>query len=157
MVDNQSEENLHANRIVEDASPMEREALLEWATEWMEIRNSSDSNTSKAKRAVQAKIKRDSLVPILKTGFKGLKKQVWDNRNWTERLLIVGVTIGTLGLSGQAAGIAAFGRAIAVPMWFVLGASGSFLGTLIDLLTKKKSEANKSEDVTNRASQDPDV
>ena len=158
MIDNQSEENLLAKRMVDDASPMQREVLLEWTNELTEIRNSSDSNFSKARRAVQATIKRDVLVPILKTSFVGIKKQTWDERNWAERMLIAGVTIGTLGLSGQAAGIAAFGRAIAVPMVLVLGASGAFLGTLIDLLKEKKPNANRGEDTTILAQQeDTDV
>ena len=56
------------------------------------------------------------------------------NRGWPARFAIVGLTIGTLGFSGKAAGLAAFGRALSIPIWLVLTAGGSLLGTIIQEL-----------------------
>ncbi len=150
MTDTQTNTNPHplAQRMVEEASPVERRALLEWTTALMEIRNSSDTKFSKGRLAVKATIKREILIPILKTNLKAMKENMWDDRNWATRIGIIGLTIGTLGFSSEAAGIAAFGRAIAVPIWLVLAASGTFLGTLIDMLqsTAVSSGTDVSED-----------
>ena len=61
---------------------------------------------------------------------------MWSERGWPARLGLVGLTVGTLGFSGKAAGLAAFGRAVAVPIWLVLAASGTLLGALIQELQR---------------------
>ena len=90
-------------------------------------------------------------------GFKVTKKYVWDKCSWPKRMFLVGATISFVCFPGQAVGVAAFGRAIAVPMWSMLGASGASLGILIDDL-EKYLKGNSDEDATNLAQQeDTDV
>ena len=54
------------------------------------------------------------------------------------RLGISAAALGLLFFSGQAAGIAAMGGAIGVPLWIVFGAGGTFAGVLIDEIKKRK-------------------
>jgi hypothetical protein len=55
---------------------------------------------------------------------------MWGERSLGAKITIVAVTIGTLGLSGEAAGIA-LGRAVGVPLWLVITAGGSLLALII--------------------------
>ena len=45
------------------------------------------------------------------------------------------IQVATLGLSGEAAGIAALGRAIGVPLWLVVAGGSSLLGVIIQELS----------------------
>jgi hypothetical protein len=45
-----------------------------------------------------------------------------------------GAVAGVALFGGKAAGIAALGTAIAVPLWIVLGAGGAFAGVLIEII-----------------------
>lgn len=53
------------------------------------------------------------------------------------------VTLTALGNAG--AGIAAFGGAIGVPLWLVVGSGGLVLGTIIDKLAPAVKNAATSE------------
>lgn len=127
-------ENNLARSMVESASPEQRDALLSWAIELQSIRRSSLNAVTKAQRAVKATTQKAVLAPLVKANLKQTKEMLWGNRGWPARLALVGVTVGTLGFSGKVAGLAAFGRAIGVPIWFVLAASGALLGALIQEL-----------------------
>jgi len=132
-----------AKRVVASATPDQRQELLAWATELDAIRKSPIKFILKARRAMKATVKRRVIAPILK-GLRGDVKRVasrtkamlWDNLAWPARLGMLGLTVGTLGLSGEAAGLAVFGRAIAVPVWLVLTAGGTLLGVIIQELQK---------------------
>jgi hypothetical protein len=132
-----------AKRVVASATPGQRQALLAWATELEAIRKSPIQFTLKVRLAMKATVKRRVIAPVLK-GLRGDVKQIasrtkvvlWDNLAWPARLGMVGLTVGTLGLSSEAAGLAVFGRAIAVPVWLVLTAGGTLLGAIIQELQK---------------------
>jgi hypothetical protein len=51
---------------------------------------------------------------------------------------------GAALFGGKAAGLAALGTAIAVPLWVVFGAGGAFMGVLYEELTGKKHKAKAS-------------
>ncbi len=99
-----------ARQVVRSATPEQREALLSWATELEDIRNSPDSQMLKAQQAVKATVQRKVIAPVLR-GIRNDAKRVagrtkellWDNRSWAARLGMIGLTIGTLGFSGKAA------------------------------------------------------
>jgi hypothetical protein len=61
------------------------------------------------------------------------KNRVFQQPVLGAKITIVAVTIGTLGLSAEAAGIA-LGRAVGVPLWLVITAGGSLLGLIIQEL-----------------------
>lgn len=130
-----------ARSVVALATPAQRLSLFAWAQEIIAIRESNLPALAKVRRAIASSANLDLLVPVLQrmraemksAGYRS-KRLLWDDRGWAARLALVGITVGSLGFGSQAAGIAALGRAVAVPLWLVLGAGGAFLGTLVDEL-----------------------
>jgi len=47
-----------------------------------------------------------------------------------------------LSLTSGSAGLAAFGTAISVPLWIVLGAGGAFAGMIIDEVAKSSHRSD---------------
>lgn len=144
MTESETKESRLAKSIVDSASPEQREALLAWAVELKELSKSSLSNIEKVRQAVKSTTSREILAPIFQANLKRTKEILWSERNFTQRFFIIGITIGTLGFSGKMAGLAAFGRAIAVPIWLVLGLGGMFLGAIIDLLQAESTPSTPS-------------
>lgn len=114
--------------------------LLSWAHELDEISKSDLSVVEKKRKALKATVSQKAIIPILKSIRKNLnlvgkasKRIMWDERSLGAKITIVAVTIGTLGLPEEAAGIA-LGRAVGVPLWLVITAGGSLLGLIIQEL-----------------------
>jgi hypothetical protein len=129
-----------AKVFVESATKEEQVILLSWAYELDEISNQDLSVFEKKRRALKATVSRKAIIPILKSIRKNLnlvgkasKGIMCDERSLGAKITFVAVTIGTLGLSGEAAGIA-LGRAVGVPLWLVITAGGSLLGLIIQEL-----------------------
>jgi hypothetical protein len=129
-----------AKVFVESATKEEQVILLSWAYELDEISKSDLSVFEKKRRALKATVSKKAMIPILKGIRKNLnlvgkasKRIMWDERSLGAKITIVAVTIGTLGLSGEAAGIT-LGRAVGVPLWLVITAGGSLLALIIQEL-----------------------
>jgi len=129
-----------AKVFVESATTEQRVMLLNWAYELDEIRRSDLSVSEKKRRALKATVSKKTIIPILKSIRKNIslvgkasKRIMWDERSLGAKITIVAVSIGTLGLSGEAAGIA-LGRAVGVPLWLVITAGGSLLALIIQEL-----------------------
>jgi predicted DNA-binding protein (UPF0251 family) len=112
-----------AKVFVESATTEQRVILLNWAYELDAIRRSDLSVSEQKRRALKATVSKKTIIPILKSIRKNIslvgkasKRIMWDERSLGAKITIVAVTIGTLGLSGEAAGIA-LGRAVGVPLW----------------------------------------
>lgn len=130
---------------VGSASPAERVALAEWATALLAIRESESSVKQKIKSALAATAKSDVAKPIVKALAregkamgKLAKAHLWDNRGIVGRMALSGVALGTAVFGGEGAGIAAFGGAIGVPLWLVIGGGGAVLGSLIEELRRSQ-------------------
>lgn len=132
-----------ARPLIADLKNSERERLLSWAQELQRIRESPLSPWRKGQLALQASIRADVALPLLRhfaresrsLGIRS-KKYLWDNRGWGVRLGMIGLSVGGVVLGGKGAGIAALGGAIGVPLWLVVGTGGVVLGSLIDELSK---------------------
>lgn len=146
MDDNSSHESQRqlVSRIVTEVDDSTREALLDWARKLMEIRDSNLPAVTKARRALSASTKKEVIVSA--TGLiyrkvepliRDVKRHGWDERGIAGRFTIGGIVLGATAFSGQGAGLAALGSAIGLPLWFVLGAGGAFLGTLVEELSRK--------------------
>lgn len=63
-------------------------------------------------------------------------KKYWKNASYAERLAIIaaGGTFSVVGFGG--AGVVALGGAVGMPLFFLTGAGGAFIGTIIDRLNK---------------------
>jgi hypothetical protein len=133
-----------AKTIVQNASDVERESLLRWAQDLLQIRASELSAMKKAAAAISSTRMHKVIWPLLKQASQELKRVGWDERSWNARLgwgAVIG-TILTVGNTG--AGIAALGGAIGVPLWVVLGAGATFAGTIIDEISGKGSRHTTS-------------
>lgn len=127
--------------MVESASSEQRRALLQWALELEELRNCSLGHAAKAQRAIQLTARKAVLAPLVRSNLQQTQQVLWSDRGWPARLALLGLTVGTLGFSGKAAGIAAFGRAAGVPLWLVFAASGALLGALIEELNRSAEKS----------------
>src|SRR5690606_17384501 len=96
-----------ARRLVESASSEQRRALLQWALELEELRNCSLGHAATAKRAIQLTARKAVLAPLVRSNLQQTQQVLWTDRGWPARLALLGLTVGTLGFSGKAAGIAA--------------------------------------------------
>lgn len=75
--------------------------------------------------------------------LSALKRHVWDDRTWGQRLIVLSF-IATLPLTGKAAGLAAFGTAVRVTIPIVGMAMASFVGSGLDVVNSayKRMAAN---------------
>lgn len=112
----------------------ERSNISEWLKALLAIRRSTRSDWQKASDAWEETRRKRILRRLLKRLADLAYAWGWRNRSWPARLGC-GVALGTLASVGsQGAGIAALGGAIGLPLWIVLGAGGTFAGTLIQEL-----------------------
>ena len=134
-------------RILGSLGDTEREDLLAWAEELRAVRESNISVAQKISRTLEISKKRHVVGPIVRMIFSELKRIGWDERGWVGRLGISFTGTALLLLNGATGGFAAFGTAIAVPLWMVVGAGGLLLGQLIESLKSKrvKTSPTKSE------------
>ncbi len=106
-----------AARIANTANEHEREALLLWIVQLLQVRDSSLSSTEKAKQAVVLTAKRIVIWPMVKLLTQEIKRVGWNERGTKSRYGIAGAGIGLALFGTQGAGIAALGGAIGVPLW----------------------------------------
>ena len=117
---------------IAEASPLQREALLHWAQQLIAIRDSSLSVTEKAKASISATIESKAIWPFMQTLGREMKRMGWDDRSLPARIGLGAAAIALLLPGKGAAGIAALGGAIGVPLWVVFGAGGAFAGVIIE-------------------------
>lgn len=128
--------------IVERATPIELQAVHQWAQALLELRDKPLSSFDKARQAVSLTLSSRVIWPIVKNVALKMKEAGWDNRSRTSRLGLIGATTGIALFGGQSAGIAALGTAIGVPLWVVLGAGASFANLLIEEVARRRQQAD---------------
>lgn len=133
------EQRAAAIRVASAASEGEREALLNWMVQLLEIRESPLSRIQKSKSALLLTSRSKVIWPLVKILAQEVKRLGWDERETKSRFGIAGAGLGLAVFGSQGAGIAALGTAIGVPLWVVLGAGAYFAPVLIDELRKQLS------------------
>lgn len=122
--------------IAAKASEVERAALEKWANDLLRIRDSDSDTLEKAKQAISLTLDAEVIWPVVSMLGSEIKRLGWDERSLPARLGLSGVALAATVFSGKAAGIAALGTAVGVPLWVVFGAGGTFIGVLIDEISK---------------------
>ena len=89
-----------AARIATTASEQEREALLLWMVQLLQVRDSSLSSVQKAKQAVVLTTKSKVIWPMVKLLAHEAKRVGWDQRGTKSRFGIAGAGVG-LALFGS--------------------------------------------------------
>ncbi len=139
-LENSSSQRQLATNIASTVSEAEGAALHAWASQLLIIKHSQEPAVVKAKRAIDLSRQSQIILPVLKMLGREVKRRAWDERGAAGRLGLGGAAVGLALFGGQGAGIAAFGTAIGVPLWVVLGSGSAFAGVLMDeLVTKKKA------------------
>ncbi len=127
--------------IAESISDVEREPIKLWLQGILEIHNSDVSKTMKAKNALNITIRNKILWPVIKLISRKVKLHTWDNRSKAMRRSYGVAALAIALLGNQAAGIAALGGAIGIPLWMVFGGGALFAQMLYIELSKGKSQA----------------
>ncbi|MFG1349239.1 hypothetical protein [Xanthobacter autotrophicus] len=117
------------------ASEKEREQLRIWAARIIEIYESKDSKFNKLKLAITFTYSSKSITPFLKIAIDYARRHIWSNRSMMTKFGMSGAAIGIVIFGWQGAGIAAFGTAIGVPIFFLTGVGAVFAGILWQELT----------------------
>ena len=121
-----------ARAVVAQASLTEQQLLAAWARQMLVIRDSRASSVDKAKQAIAATVESKAIWPFIRTIGSEIKRVGWDERSLPAKLGLSAAALAAVVFSGKAAGLAALGGAVAVPMWIVFGAGGAFAGVLIE-------------------------
>lgn len=116
----------------------EKDALSAWASQLLTLRGSELTPLQKAKQAVSLTSNSKIIWPTVKIIARELKRLGWSDRSWAARLGGAGAAVGIAVFGSQAAGIAALGTAIGVPLWVVLGSGAAFAGVLVEEFTRQK-------------------
>ena len=139
--ENQKQREL-AEYVANRTSDAERDALIEWASELLKIRESNLPASKKSSEALRVTARSKIVKPTAKLIWGEVKRHAWDERSLSGRMGLGAAAVGVAVFGSQGAGIAALGTAIGVPLWVVLGGGGAFAGMLIEELTaKRKPEA----------------
>ena len=120
--------------VLKDATEEEKRALLVWANELQQIRNSDLPVKLKAKKAIQATSVQEVILPLLKRLAAEVKRTLWTERGWWFRLGGGGILLAVITAAGKSIGVAGGFGAFALPVWLVIGGGGVFLGLLLDRL-----------------------
>lgn len=143
-----------AVKIASHATTDEKQALRLWIEKLLELRGSNLSAVEKAKKALHITSSSRVVLPSVKLLARETKRHAWDDRGLKGRLGLGGAAVGIALFGGQAAGVAALGTAIGVPLWVIFGAGASFVGVLYEEITGHKPPAKTSYEVIDAERQD---
>ena len=116
--------------LIRESSDKELSAICLYIDDLLEIRASEMGRIGKVRSTYAVTANKDVIVSAMKFTFRELKRIGWDDRQNVSRAGILGAGIAVATVGGQAAGLAAFGGAIAVPLWIVFGAGAMFAETM---------------------------
>jgi hypothetical protein len=148
MTDAPNKQRQLANKVASNANELEREALLRWVENLLEIKDRDLPARKKAKDAIQATVESKIILPAAKLMWCEVKRLAWDERGTKGRSGLIGISISVMLFGGQGVGIAAFGTAIGVPLWIVFGTGGVFAGMLIEELSLKPGKSGRDTKTT---------
>ena len=152
-------------KIMTNTNAEEKEALSNWASSLLDLKNSDLSAIAKGKNAISITTQSKLIIPIIKvlanelnlnqidaakirmTSHKEVLKSIkgfWNRRSLPMQLGIGASTLAAIIFGSQGAGIAALGTAIGLPLWVVFGAGAMFVGNLYEEITGKKANINTS-------------
>lgn len=130
-----------ARAAVGQASLTEQQLLGAWARQMLAIRDSNLASLDKAKQAISATMESKAIWPFIRTIASEIKRIGWDERSLPAKMGLSAAAFAAVVFSGKAAGLAALGGAIAVPMWIVFGAGATFAGVLIEEVERTGRQA----------------
>jgi hypothetical protein len=109
----------------------DRRALAGWLETLLKLRRDDSPALRKAIAAVRVDDAARALAPLLRTTGRLLYDLAWRDRTEMERLGVGVAALASTAFVGPAAGAAAVGGAVGVPLWIVLGPGGPFAEALL--------------------------
>jgi hypothetical protein len=117
--------------ITSATTDLEKDALKAWLSDLLAIRAEEISFVTKSTKALKLTLQNKVLWPVVKLISREMKRYGWDERSPMMRRFSVVAAAGIATFGGQAAGIAALGTAIGVPLWVIFGAGAAFVPVLL--------------------------
>lgn len=124
-------ETRYAVAIVETVPIAQRPALKAWAEQLLAIEASPMSRVQKARAAMHATRAARLVWPVIKTIAKKVRHMGWDARSGPARAFLGVAAVSAAVFGGKAAGVAALGTAIGIPLWVVFGAGAGFATAVV--------------------------
>lgn len=124
---------------IEVMDEKEKSEVLEWAERSMTIVSSRELSKSEKLLALREVKASKPILRLLLAVARLAKSKTWDNQSWARRLGISGLAIGAATFGTQAAGVAAMGTAIGVPLALITASGAVILGVIIDEIKKGQS------------------
>ena len=144
MTDEPNRDTRLAIAIVETVPPEHRLALKTWAERLLAIKDSTLPPWQKAKEAMSATRASRVIWPTLKVVAKRVKSLGWDDRSGPARAFMGVAAVSAAVFGGKAAGIAALGTAVGVPLWVVFGAGAGFATAVAKEVSRKSKVAESA-------------
>lgn len=130
--------------VVEAVPDEHRPALKLWVEKLLQLRHADLTRFQKAKAAIAVTHASRVIWPAIKIAASKMKQIGWDDRSLKARVGMGAAAVGAAVFGGKAAGIAALGTAIGVPLWIVFGAGASFAAGIIEEITRRKPAEPKT-------------
>lgn len=119
--------------------------LLVWLEEVRIVLDGSGPRRKKFKAVMDLVKNYGGRREVMDAFLKATKKWLWDDRNWSQRLAILGGSTAVLVVGSLTAGLATAGMGVAVPVAVVVAAGGSLVGNMIDIIEQSRKEAEEKE------------
>lgn len=142
MTDEQSRDTRFAVAVVDAVPPEHHLALKAWADRLVVIADSPAPRWQKAKEAMRATRASEVIWPALKTVAKQIKRAGWDTRSGPAKAFVSVAAVSAAVFGGKAAGVAALGTAVGVPLWVVFGAGAGFATAVAKEVSRKSKAAD---------------
>ncbi|WP_368413036.1 hypothetical protein [Dongia sp.] len=125
-------------KLIGQLNAEERELLMRWAQQLLDVRSANTSTREKIKQAARVATQCKPILPVVKLIGREVKRLGWDDRGLPARVSLSAVLVSVTLFGWAGSGIAAFGGAIAVPLWIVFGAGAGFAAIIIDEVRRTK-------------------
>jgi hypothetical protein len=136
----ESKTNALARKIVSETvsqmTDQERAEVLDWANRSLVVVENKELTRTQKLIELRKVHPSKAALRIIAALARLTKSKVWDNQSWARRLGIAGLATGAAVFGSKAAGVAALGSAIGVPLALITGAGATVLGVIIDEVKK---------------------
>lgn len=125
---------------VSQMTESEQKEVLDWAEKSLVVIQTKElSPRKKYALIVNRKAPRSVRIMILAM-LRLIRSKTWTGQSWARRMGVLGATAGTIGLGGKAAGVVSMGLGLSISLPFVATLVATFLGVVIDELSKEVNE-----------------
>lgn len=123
--------------VTKELTENEKSNVLQWAEKSLVvIENKNLSKIEKVKQLNKLETPK-AVLTFFQALLRFLKNKTWTNQSWARRLGLIGAAVGTAAFGTQAAGLATMGTGIGVSLALVSTVGATFVGVLVDELSKE--------------------